>query len=237
MRGTIQCRITFLISCLSMFPKTTDSTDLSMVMNMLNHNTVRVKNLEGDMKSLKNSLTILINEVRTMNKKITSIEKTVAVVDVSIESQGCEDPGKVQLPASCGKSTILADGIDQSLHGRGFNIVVLDESSGKFESSAVFDTFATSNASSDMVKFINNIKDGRIVLVAVQDEGSKNLTDEGKTALESLGAINPGAMEYRGSFAFVGVKGKVRRNWVWQVLNTRGKGPSKLEASIPLLRY
>ena len=210
-----------------------------MVMNMLNHNTAKVKNLE-------NSLTSLIKQLRamkdTMNKrigevqkKVTSIEKAVVGVDVSIESQGCEDPF-VPVPKSCGKSTIFVNGIDKSLHGRGYNFVVVDEISGKFESAAAFDTCGDDKASNNMVRYIDNIKDGKIVLVAIQDDGFNRLTDEGKTALESLGAINPGAIEFRGSFAFVGVKGKVRRNWVWQVLNTKGKGPSKLKASIPLLR-
>ena len=240
MRGSIPCRSTFIILCLAIFPKLYLSTDLSMIMNMLNHNTFRMKNLEGDMKSMKNSLATLINEVRTMkntmNHKITSIEKIVSVVNVSMESQGCEDPGRVFIPKSCGKSTIFVDGIDTSLHGRGFNIAVVNKISGKFESVGTFDTCGNPNASGEMKRFIDKIKDGKIVLVVAQDDGFERLTDEGKTALELLGAINPGSIGYRGSFAFVGVKGQVRRKWVWQVLNTRGRGPSKLKASIPLYR-
>ena len=245
MKEITLCKMLFMAFCLMLFIDTSYGTDLSMVMNMLNHNSMRVKTLEGDVKLLTNSLSSLIKEVRTMKEmlnkdingvstKISSLEKTVAVVDVSIESQGCEDPGR--FPVICGRGKIFVRGIDRSLHGRGFNFVVVDKVTGKFESAAAFDTNGNPKASSDMKRFIDEIKEGMIVLVAVQDEAFTKLTDEGQKALESLGAVNPASIGYRGSFALVGVKGRVRRNWMLQVLNTRGLGPSKLKASIPLHR-
>ena len=132
---------------------------------------------------------------------------------------------------------ILVDGIKRNLYyRRGWNIVVVEKSSGKFESVAAFDTYGNSNASSDMAKYINNIKDGRIVLVAVSDEATGRLYDDGIAALESVGAVDPKSIGYRGSLALVGYKGPVKRRWIRQVKNKRYEGPSILRVTIPLYR-
>ena len=217
--------------------------DVSMIMNMLHHDNLRIKNLEKGIQSITDAQAGILKEVRNikdiMNKRfdgiekdITSLKKATASVDILIESFGRDDPFN--------SIKILVNGIDRSLDRnllrRGWNIVVVDKSSGKFESSVVFDTHGNSNASSDMAKFINNIRDGRIVLVAVSDEGTERLYDDGVAALESVGAIDPKNIGYRGSLALVGYKGSVKRRWVRQVQNKRFKGLSKLRVTIPLYR-
>lgn len=49
-------------------------------------------------------------------------------MDISIRSEGCNDPDKTA--GTCGIAYIYVDGADQSLHGRGHNVVVLDIATG-----------------------------------------------------------------------------------------------------------
>ncbi len=46
---------------------------------------------------------------------------------MSIRAEGCNDPGA----KGCGFSVIIVDGVDRSLHRRGYNLVVMNENTGK----------------------------------------------------------------------------------------------------------
>ena len=47
---------------------------------------------------------------------------------IKLRSEGCNDPGRT--PGTCGLAYIYTDGIDNSLHLRGHNVVVLDAKTG-----------------------------------------------------------------------------------------------------------
>ena len=53
--------------------------------------------------------------------------------------------------------------------------------------------------------------------------------------LQKLGAIPPYLPGIEGSWAFIGYKGTRRVNWVQQISNKKGSGPSKISAIIPLI--
>lgn len=155
-------------------------------------------------------------------------------VDIVIESEAYDDPGKGTVP---GVSAIYVNGVDRSLHRRGHNLVTIDEVTGQFDSVAAFDTHGGGNkANIDLKKYIDGLDNGKIVIVAVQDEGYNQLGVVGIKALQSIGAVNPKNIGYRGSFAFLGYKGTSKRTWVQQLSNARWKGPTTLKASVPLLR-
>ena len=115
--------------------------DVSMIMNMLHHDNARIKQLESGLLKLTNELqkldALFQKRFQKMDQKFAVINKVVASVEISIESQGCEDPGKT---SGCGVSPILVDGVDRCVHLRGHNIVVVDKVTGKFEAAASFDT-------------------------------------------------------------------------------------------------
>lgn len=102
---------------------------------------------------------------------------------------------------------IFVNGIDASQNKRGYNIVVIDEKTGVVESSAAFDTFASTEESARLAQFIDNIPNGKIVAVAVRDEASRNLTQEAVDALRSIGAQVDLRNKWRWSHAVIGVKG------------------------------
>lgn len=94
-----------------------------------------------------------------------------------------------------------------SLNQRGFNIVVLDNVSGKVEQTVSFDTWLSESESLKMTKFIKNIPANKIVICAVKDEGAKKFSEDNFKAIKSLG----GKINFKGyrhfSYILVGVKG------------------------------
>jgi hypothetical protein len=119
---------------------------------------------------------------------------------------------------------ITVEGTDASTHRRGYNLAVIDPTTGNVVSAAGFDTFANEFESQDMVDFITAIPQGQIVAVAVKGDGAANLTAEAVEALGSLG----GGIDLRDtqdlSHALIGVKGAPRGT----ALEASGEGNSYL---------
>ena len=57
-------------------------------------------------------------------------------MDIHIKSEGCEDPKRTK--NTCGFAYIEVNGMDLSPRGRGFNVVVVDDRTGKKESAELF---------------------------------------------------------------------------------------------------
>jgi hypothetical protein len=106
-------------------------------------------------------------------------------------------------------NTVLEISGHKDYGGRGYRIVVINEDTGEVERVGHFDLWIDSSrrAAKLMADFINEIPEGKIVLVGVIDEGSKNLTEEAKQALESLGSSLIRRIDFRDSFALIGRKG------------------------------
>ena len=102
---------------------------------------------------------------------------------------------------------IYVDGRNVSPDERGYNVVVLDPASDAVEARGHFDTFASEEESTHLAEFITGIPDGRIVVVAVEDEASLHLTEEAVLALRTIGAREDLRDMFRWEHAIIGVKG------------------------------
>jgi hypothetical protein len=88
-------------------------------------------------------------------------------IKIVIRAEGSDDPDKQ------GHCSIRVNGVDRSARVRGHNLVVLDDS-GNFITSKSFDTGDTSkDEGSAMAKFLDNLPNERIVLIATQDTKGK----------------------------------------------------------------
>ena len=91
-------------------------------------------------------------------------------------------------------------------NSRGYNLVALDPS-GATRDREAFDTFGDPAASAALVKWVDALPAGTIVLGAVRDEASGRLDAEAVTALGTLGVRGDLRGHFRESHAFIGVKG------------------------------
>lgn len=105
---------------------------------------------------------------------------------------------------------IVVDGEDYSPDKRGYNIAVIDPTTGEVEKVENFDTRSDDRGkffAQKMAEFLEDIPDGKIVVCAVKDEGSKYLSAGAVQELKKIGAN----LDLRGfkrfSHAIIGVKG------------------------------
>lgn len=102
---------------------------------------------------------------------------------------------------------VFVNGIDAAPNAVGYNVVVLDPQSGAVEASAAFNPFASAAESERLAQFINEIPNGKIVVVTARDEVSRYLTASAVDALETIGAQQDLRGKWRWSHALIGVKG------------------------------
>ncbi len=133
--------------------------------------------------------------------------------DYEIGTTGISSPTNI-LVESAGEEVgdfghIYVDGVNLSPDERGYNIVVLDPLSGQVEETGHFDTFLDQDESRLMADFIGRIPEGKIVVAAVEDEASLNLTEEAVEALRTIGASEDLRGMFRWGHGVIGVKGAV----------------------------
>lgn len=129
--------------------------------------------------------------------------------DITVESAG-KLAGSYTANAPNGYALILVNGADVSVNKRGYNAAVIDPSTCAVISTENFDTRDEQKGgkySQDLALFIEKIPPGKIVAVAVRDEGSKYLTSSAVAALKTIGSKKSliGYKNY--SHAILGVKG------------------------------
>ncbi|XP_066019015.1 uncharacterized protein [Pocillopora verrucosa] len=170
-----------------------------------------------------------------LNSFFSSASIAAPVIDVYISSEGCDDRPKT--PNTCGIAYIKVNGEDYSRHGRGHNVVVVDGATGVILDSKEFDTYGNIFAGNNLRDYLNNIRGNKIVLVGVQDEGSR-YASSAVSALKRLGARDPVLGSMRSSFAFAGYAGTGQPAWMTQKKiqewNARFHGPSQITLKIPL---
>ncbi|XP_045139097.1 protein O-linked-mannose beta-1,2-N-acetylglucosaminyltransferase 1-like [Portunus trituberculatus] len=99
--------------------------------------------------------------------------------------------------------------IYRNLGDRGLHLVVLNQHTGQVMASQVFDTFSV-GVEEEMVSFIDDISDGRILVFAVLDEASDNLSWRGRNRLKELGSRWADKLAYRDMWALVTRKGGLK---------------------------
>lgn len=125
---------------------------------------------------------------------------------------GVRLPKDVEITAFAGGAYMLTIDDDGTRHDvafgrRGYNLTLLDPRTGEVIAKTGFDTYANIYESRRMAKFIAQIPEGTIVLVATKGDAARHLTDEAVAALRSLGAAVD-LREHPGQYhALVGVKG------------------------------
>lgn len=102
---------------------------------------------------------------------------------------------------------IFIDGVDYSPNQRGYNLVVIDPTTGDVLQRASFDTHLDPSASARLTAFVRDLPAGIIVAVAAMDEASLNLGEDAVHALWELGLSGNLRGCFRWSHAAVGVKG------------------------------
>ncbi|KAM7330553.1 hypothetical protein ACRRTK_009742 [Alexandromys fortis] len=97
---------------------------------------------------------------------------------------------------------------ERSWGHRGVIVHVIDPKSGTVVHSDRFDTYRSKKESERLVQYLNAVPDGRILSVAVNDEGSRNLDDTARKAMTKLGSKHFLHLGFRHPWSFITVKGK-----------------------------
>ncbi|XP_066555686.1 protein FAM3B isoform X2 [Amia ocellicauda] len=108
-------------------------------------------------------------------------------------------------PSICFKDEIIM-GEGKDCTGRGINIAAFDASSGKVFGCKSFDMWEGDN-SGIMVKFLREIPNVSIILMASYDDASTKLSEEVKEEIKKLGSVEIQNIDFRSSWVFVGSKG------------------------------
>ncbi|XP_078594563.1 protein O-linked-mannose beta-1,2-N-acetylglucosaminyltransferase 1-like isoform X4 [Branchiostoma floridae x Branchiostoma japonicum] len=124
------------------------------------------------------------------------------------------------------------------------NIVVIDGQSKEVLAVDTFDLYDHDDA--ELIKFLQNRKEGQLVLVASYDDAAYKLTEESRELLSSLGSQHIAGLKFRDSWAFLGYKGShgpapkeevhhhVDRQDEWpQQAEIRGCAPLPTGAAVP----
>jgi hypothetical protein len=134
-------------------------------------------------------------------------------------------------------ASIMVNGIERARDSRGYNVVALDPTSGAVVWSEVFDTYASRADSQRMADQLGRLPAGTVVAVAVRDEASTALGEEGVAALRSIGAAEDIRGRYRVSHLIVGVTGAPSGSAVERVGDARldvDLGPPRGEAAMAI---
>ena len=137
-----------------------------------------------------------------MHTSTTTTEETQpsikGIIDIKIESAGYD--------VGCYASIHVGKVLSTERSNRGLNVVVLADD-GSVVSSLVFDTHSSSRNSAEFVNVVKSLKDGTLVLIAINDEATSHLTDAAKSAIKQLGSSKIDEVEYRHSWCLIGRKG------------------------------
>eukprot|EP00794_Sanderia_malayensis_P017699 gene17699-19467_t len=157
-------------------------------------------------------------------------------IDVDLRSFACDDlpigNGACNRPEA--KSWIKVNGREVVATSVGWNIVVIDHSTGQIEHRAIFDTHGDAQGSVKLEVFVRQIKPKKIVLGVIHDDAAVRIYGN---AINELNAIaGPGIKKiFRGSAAFIGYKDangadpfRIRQNNVLE----RRKGPAYIKVTI-----
>ena len=107
---------------------------------------------------------------------------------------------------------IYLNGWNVSLEETGYNMVALDPKTGVILDRRNFDTFASEAESRAMAAWVDSLADGTLVVVAVRDEASLNLTEDAVAALHGLGLEADLRGRFRWGHAAIGLKGLAPRD-------------------------
>uniref|UniRef100_A0A8C5EIZ0 hyaluronoglucosaminidase n=1 Tax=Gouania willdenowi TaxID=441366 RepID=A0A8C5EIZ0_GOUWI len=97
----------------------------------------------------------------------------------------------------------------RSWGNRGMIVHVIDPKTGEALHNDRFDTYRSKSESQRLSKYLDGIKDGLILAIVVNDEGSNNLEDSAKKTLSRLGSRHISKLGFRNPWTFIVTKGNV----------------------------
>ncbi|XP_029434598.1 protein FAM3B [Rhinatrema bivittatum] len=113
--------------------------------------------------------------------------------------------GRSNLPKICFEDVMVIGEKNENVD-RGLNIAVIDYKTGKSINTKSFDTYEK-DVSGDVVKFLKDVPQNSIILIATHDEAANKLTEDAKKALEEFGSKEIRNLRFRSSWSFVSAKG------------------------------
>jgi len=113
----------------------------------------------------------------------------------------------IQVYSSKEKASVTVDGelvSEMNLASkRGIVVFVLNQRTGAVMAVRAFDTYESKEEGEEMVKFIEILQEGRIVCLAVKDEGALSLGNDVRNYLEKLGSGFIRDLGWRDMWAFI----------------------------------
>ncbi|MEQ9000062.1 MAG: interleukin-like EMT inducer domain-containing protein [Coleofasciculus sp. B1-GNL1-01] len=137
----------------------------------------------------------------TCSREITATKVKVPSFVVAVTSAGNNWGNMAQV--TCNGELVSFTGGYQ----RGLNVVVFDQSNGHHLHSRSFDFYADPANADAFADWIETIPQGRVVAIAAKDDASFNLSDRAQAACKLIGSTQIDRLQFRGSWAIVGVKG------------------------------
>lgn len=107
-------------------------------------------------------------------------------------------------PRMCLEDKILMSGVKNNV-GRGINIALVNGKTGDVIKTAVFDMWAGDVG--PFIKFLKEIEDGTVVMMASFDDPATKLNDEARKLITDLGSSIINSVGFRDNWIFVGGKG------------------------------
>ncbi|XP_028256295.1 protein FAM3C [Parambassis ranga] len=107
-------------------------------------------------------------------------------------------------PRICVEDKLLMSGVKNNV-GRGINIALVNGRSGEVIKTEFFDMWAGDVA--PLIKFVKEIEDGTVVMMASFDDSATKLNDEARKLIADLGSSAISNLGFRDNWIFVGGKG------------------------------
>ncbi|XP_047430954.1 protein FAM3C [Mugil cephalus] len=107
-------------------------------------------------------------------------------------------------PRMCLDDKLIMSGVKNNV-GRGINIALIDGRTGGVIKTDFFDMWAGDVA--PFIKFLNEIQDGTVVMMASFDDPATKLNDEARKLISDLGSTSISNVGFRDNWIFVGGKG------------------------------
>ncbi|XP_020782160.1 protein FAM3C isoform X2 [Boleophthalmus pectinirostris] len=107
-------------------------------------------------------------------------------------------------PRICLEDKILMSSVKNNV-GRGINIALVNGKTGELLKTAYFDMWGGDVA--PLIKFLKEIEDGTVVLMASFDDPATKLNDEARKLIADLGSSIISQLGFRDNWVFVGGKG------------------------------
>lgn len=117
--------------------------------------------------------------------------------------------------------------------GRGMNVAIIDEVSGQVLVVRHFNTAQNSVANGRFQRILRGVRNGKILVIAVRDDGASMLNDASRAVLRELGSTMINALARRDSWCFITRVGHPTVH-VNEALTKRRNGVAKAVSFIPV---